>query len=113
MTKRLLGTQRIVNLSSDPGTGSAGEIYFNTSSNTLKFHNGTSWTAFGGGSGGGVTISTTAPVSPTAGDLWYNSTDSNMYVYYDSFWIEVGASPLTNQTITTDVALSNSWWLGV
>jgi hypothetical protein len=43
MTKRLLNTQRIVNLSADPATGSAGEVYFNTTLNVLKYHNGTSW----------------------------------------------------------------------
>jgi hypothetical protein len=46
MTTRLLSTQRIVNIASDPATGSAGEIYYNTTDNVLKYHDGTSWTQF-------------------------------------------------------------------
>ena len=33
--------------------------------------------------GASVTVSETAPVSPTEGDLWLNSTEAKMYVYYD------------------------------
>jgi len=90
MTKRLLNTQRIVNLSADPATGSSGEIYYNTTISALKYHNGTTWVEFG--SGGGVTISDTAPTSPTAGDLWFNSSNAVMYVYYDSSWVEFNGS---------------------
>lgn len=111
MTKRLLSTQRIVNLSANPATGSAGEIYYNTVSSSLKYHNGTTWTDFGSG-GGGVTISDTAPVSPSSGDLWFNSSNAVMYIYYDSFWVEFNGSG-SSAPISTDVALSNSWWLGV
>jgi hypothetical protein len=70
MTQRLLNTQKIVNLSADPATGSAGEIYYNTAISALKYHDGTTWVEFGGGS------PSSAPIS-------------------------------------TDIALSNSWWLGV
>lgn len=62
MATRLLSTQKIVNLASDPATGSAGEVYFNTTSNTLRFYNGTAWTDFGSGAG-------TLPVGGNAGDI--------------------------------------------
>ena len=46
----------------------------------------------GGGSGGGVTISDTAPASPTAGALWWNSSDPALYIYYadgtSSQWVD-------------------------
>ena len=37
------------NLSSDPSTSdsSAGDVYFNTTTNKLKFYSGTSWLEFG------------------------------------------------------------------
>jgi hypothetical protein len=35
------------------------------------------------GGGGGVTTSSTAPVSPSAGDLWFNSDNASLYIYYD------------------------------
>ena len=44
MATRLLSTQRIVNLSADPASGSAGEIYFNTTDSELKFYDVDSWT---------------------------------------------------------------------
>jgi len=42
----------------------------------------------GGGSGGSsVTVSDTAPVSPSEGDLWFHSTLLETYVYYNSQWV--------------------------
>ena len=39
----------------------------------------------GGGSGGGtsVSISNTAPVSPSNGDLWWDSVSGNLFIYYN------------------------------
>jgi hypothetical protein len=43
MATKLLSTQKIVNLSADPASGSAGEIYYNTTDSELKFYDGYSW----------------------------------------------------------------------
>jgi len=116
MAKRLLSTQRIVNLSSNPASGTAGEIYYNTSFNELRVYDGSSWIAIGsgGGGGGGSTITTAdvPPASPSLGDMWLNTTSLKTYIYYDSTWVEIGAQTMTG-AVSTDVALSNSWWLGV
>lgn len=40
MATRLLSTQRIVNLSSNPASGLTGELYFNTTDSELKIYNG-------------------------------------------------------------------------
>jgi hypothetical protein len=50
MTTRLLNTQRIVNLSSDPISGTSGEVYYNTATNSLKVYTGSSWSNVGGSS---------------------------------------------------------------
>ena len=46
----------------------------------------------GGGGGSSVTVSDTAPTSPSDGDMWYNSLDLNLYVYYNdgtsSQWVQ-------------------------
>ena len=164
MTKRLLTTQKIVNLSTDPVSGVAGEVYYNTTSNILRLYNGTSWVDVAGGGGGGggdttvivsttppgspsqgllwfdsdvakmyiyysstwvelggsaggtagtgATVSDTAPTSPSQGNLWFNSLNGKTYVYYDSFWVEIGGNA-SGGLVSTSVALSNSWWLGV
>ena len=91
MATRLLSTQRIVNLASDPETGSAGELYYNTVSNVFKYYNGVAWVEItGAGEGASLTISETAPISAGPGDLWLNSSTLELFIYYDSFWVEIG-----------------------
>jgi hypothetical protein len=46
MTKRFLTPISLANLSADP-TGSSGAFYYNTSANTLKYYNGTTWITLG------------------------------------------------------------------
>lgn len=88
MARRLLNTQRLVNLASDPTSGSSGEIYFNNSNNVLKFHDGSIWSEIGGS--GGATISTTIPEVGANGSFYFNSVDLILYVAVDGAWIEVG-----------------------
>lgn len=114
MTRRILTTQRIVNLSTDPGSGVSGEVYYNSASNKLRFYNGTAWAdvdSGGGGGGASVTVADTAPTGST-GAMWFNSLNGKMYIYYDAFWVEIGGNS-SGAVLSTDVALSNSWWLGV
>ena len=49
MATKQLSTKQVVNLPADPATGTKGEIYFNTVSNTYRYYNGTAWTDFSGG----------------------------------------------------------------
>ena len=39
------------------------------------------------GGGASVTVSDSAPGSPSEGDLWWKSNDGNLYVYYDGYWV--------------------------
>jgi hypothetical protein len=47
----------------------------------------------GGGGGASVSVSDTAPSSPSAGDLWFDSSTAKMYVYYNdgnsNQWVSV------------------------
>jgi hypothetical protein len=99
MATRLLTTQRIVNLSSDPVSANSGEVYFNTSSNIFRYYNGSSWQDLA--SGAGITVSTTAPTSPSEGDLWFDSDNANVYIYYDSSWVQVGGGGGGGGTVTS------------
>ena len=45
--------------------------------------------ASAGGTGTGVTISETAPESPSEGDAWYKGSTGAYYLYDGSYWVEV------------------------
>src|SRR5579864_5144959 len=80
-------------LSSDPSPANAGDIYFNSTSNTFRTYNGTAWSDIGTGSGGGTGVVdtdwvATSPVitatssNPTFGTLSINTL----------YWRRVGDS---------------------
>lgn len=47
-----------------------------------------------GGGGGGVTVSISAPGSPTEGDLWYNPNTLEFLVYASSAWYKIAVAEL-------------------
>ena len=68
--------------------------------NQVLQYNGTQWV--NALSGATVTVSETAPASPTEGDLWFESDTAKTFIYYDSQWIEVGAqAPNGASALTT------------
>jgi len=48
-------------------------------------------------SGAGMTVSSTAPSSPSEGEMWYNEVSGRTFVYYDDGssqqWVEFGVPP--------------------
>ena len=79
-----------INFPDSPSNGDThtanGVVYTYNSTSTL-------WDTISGGAGGSsVTVSDTAPASPSDGDMWYNSLDLNLYVYYNdgssSQWVQ-------------------------
>jgi hypothetical protein len=44
--------------------------------------------------GATVSVSDTAPSTPSVGDLWFESDTGKTFVYYDYSWVEIGAQPL-------------------
>ena len=93
MAKRFLTPIGIVNLASDPVSGSEGEIYYNSTDDILKIYVSGSWTPIEGGGGAAINVSASAPVAPEEGDAWFDNTDGTFYVYDGSFWVEA-AQPL-------------------
>ena len=90
MAKRFLTPIGIVNLASDPATGSEGEIYYNSTDDILKIYVSGSWTPIEGGGGAAINVSASAPIAPEEGDAWFDNTDGKFYVYDGSFWVETG-----------------------
>ena len=95
----------------------------------LKY-NGTQWVVAddatgGGASGTNVTVSDTAPTSPSAGDLWFKSDEGRLKIYYNdgdsSQWVDTspigtGGGGGGGATVTTDDSAPSSpsdgdlWW---
>jgi hypothetical protein len=82
----------ILALASAPTTPTlnVGDVYYNTTNSTLYVYNGTSWVAAGGS--GSITVSDTAPATPSVGAVWFNSTNAQTFIYYSSTWVEIGAN---------------------
>jgi len=60
----------LAHLASDPAGGVSGDIYYNTTINSIKYHNGSGWTSFSSGGTAGVTTFNTR-----SGDITLSSTD--------------------------------------
>jgi hypothetical protein len=77
MAKRFLTPLNLSNLASDPETGTEGDLYFNTISNTIKIYTNDVWTELqgGGGGGGSVVFSEEQPdvTSLEPGTIWIDS----------------------------------------
>lgn len=52
MATRQLSTKQVVNRATDPATGTPGELYYNTTINSFKYYNGTTWTEIVSGPSG-------------------------------------------------------------
>jgi hypothetical protein len=98
MSKKFLTSLTLVGLGADPATGVAGELYYNTTVNTVKVYTGTEWTVIAGG-GGTVTVGETAPEAPDEGSLWFDATTGQFFVYYANYWIEVGGGGGDNAAV--------------
>lgn len=103
-----------------PASPISGDIWFETDTGItyIYYDDGSSaqWIEIGVGGGGGgggasVTVSDTAPASPTEGDMWFESDTGKLLVYYDSVWVEVGgtggggSSSSTITSSSTDAAI--------
>lgn len=79
----------------------------------------------GGGGGASVTVSETAPTSPTEGDLWFDPSVLKTFVYYNdgtaNQWVQSnptgsgggasgGASVAVSETAPTSPSAGDLWW---
>lgn len=79
-----------------------------TTGNALVFDGTKFAPGAGGGGGASVTVSDTAPSSPSAGDLWFESDTGQTYVYYDSYWVEIGGGSGGGAVVTSTTLSTNS-----
>lgn len=91
MSKKFLTSLNLLGKATDPATGTAGDLYYNTTLQTVKVYNGTAWTVISGGGGSAnIAVSDTAPASGSLGELWFDSTVGNLYLRYNNAWIQIG-----------------------
>jgi len=91
------------------GTSTNVAIRWNETTDKWQFTNdGSTYNDFG--SGGGATVSDTAPASPTAGSLWFKSDTAQTFVYYNdgtsSQWVEIGA--VSQNTVADILTTTNA-----
>jgi hypothetical protein len=88
----------LVGLANDPGSAVNGDLYFNTTSNKVRYYTNSAWQDLGAAAGGAsVQVSTTIPTIATEGKLWYDNDDARLYVYDGTYWVEVSIGPIGPQ----------------
>jgi len=98
MSRKFKVPLNLVGLTSDPGSAINGDLYFNTSSNKVRYYTQNTWQDLGAAAGGAtVEVSTTIPATATEGKLWYDNDDAHLYVYDGTYWVEVSIGLLVQR----------------
>jgi hypothetical protein len=101
----------LLNLASDPGTASEGDVYYNTTSDTVKVYANSAWVSIG--SGGGASL-TQEEVQDYVAPLFTHANHTNASVTYEDasneLHIDVINAPTAGYTSTLkhDVKLNGS-----
>lgn len=69
----------------DPSHPLAGQLWWNTVTNTMQVYTGSAWRPVTG-----FTSATSAPSAPTVGDQWWDRTNDQFKVYSGTEWVTVG-----------------------
>jgi len=76
-----------------PTGGTTGQVLTKTSATNYA----TTWSTPSGGGGASITVSDTAPASPTAGALWWKSDIGQLFLYYQdpntTQWVPAAPAP--------------------
>jgi hypothetical protein len=105
------GVYMTMPLSANGGVGTGGQVLTSNGSTGAPYWS----TVSGGGGGASVTVSDTAPASPTSGALWYYTVTGELFVYYNdgdsSQWV-TAASAATPSIVPNATNANNAAYLG-
>ena len=96
---------------SQPPRPISGQVWFDSSSNKLKFYDGAQFKTTGG-----AEISATQPTGLTEGDFWWNTADKQLYAFDGTDFVLVGpqsapgagATEMESVTVTDDQGVSRT-----
>jgi len=97
---KLFEGAKFVNLTIDsgasfPGLPDAGELFFNTTDDSLYFYNGTTWVKPGGGTGAQIHVGDEPPSSTADFPLWWNTDFGAFLFWYEdddsAQWVEIAS----------------------
>lgn len=112
MAKKFLTPVVPPSLSSDPASGTAGAIYYNTVSNSLKYYNGTSWTTVGGSGTSTIQALASAPNNPVEGSVYFDTQEATIKVYNGYVWYDAaGPKEILDHThYAGDGRVKEAWY---
>lgn len=109
MAKRFLSSIKFPTLTSDPASGSEGETYYNSSSDSLKIYNGSTWVDVSGSAGSVyVVYSPEPPAAPFVGQIWVEEDLDIAPGIPGSPYDMDGGSPSSTYTVTYDLGNPSS-----
>lgn len=103
MARKFLTPITPPSLASDPASGVAGAIYYNTTSNSLKFYNGTIWSDIG------VEVRSGYPSSPDDGKMIFNTDTNSVAIAYENVWREIAYRSELDSPIDGGDSSTISW----